>query len=96
MLSKWAKFHSTNRSNVYNSQARRQDFAARGCKNHNGGALFSNTILNACSNRHNSRLQHVNFIHIYLDPQSYTDMNAEPTERRHLLFCNLDKERHKK
>jgi len=23
-------------------------------------------------------LRHVNFIHIYLDPQSYTDMNAEP------------------
>jgi len=40
MLSKWAKFHSTNRSNVYNSQARRQDFAAQGCKNHNGGHFF--------------------------------------------------------
>jgi len=40
-----------------------------------------------------SRLRHVNFILIYLDPESYIDMNAEPAEHRHLLFCNLGKER---
>jgi len=35
MSSKWAKFQPTIRSNVYYSQARRQDFAA-GAKNHKG------------------------------------------------------------
>jgi len=39
MSSKWAKFHPTNRSNVYESQARRQDFAA-GSKNHKGEQIF--------------------------------------------------------
>jgi len=43
-----------------------------------------------------SRSRHVNFIHIYLDPESYTYMNAEPAEHRHLLICNLGKGRHKK
>jgi len=45
-----------------------------------------------------SRLRHVNFIQIYLDPESYrpTYMNPEPAEHRHLLFCNLGKGRHKK
>jgi len=43
-----------------------------------------------------SRLRHVNFIHIHLDPESYTDINAEPAEHRHLLFCNLGKGRDKK
>jgi len=43
-----------------------------------------------------SRLRHVNFIHIYLDPESYTYINAEPAEHCHLLFCNLSKGRHKK
>jgi len=33
---------------------------------------------------------------IYFDPESYTDMNAEPAEHRHLMFCNLDKGRDKK
>jgi len=42
-----------------------------------------------------SRLRHVNFIHIYLDTEIYTDMNAEPAEHRHLLFCNLGWERDK-
>jgi len=32
MSSKWAKFHPTNRSNVYYSQTRRQYFAAEGPK----------------------------------------------------------------
>jgi len=45
MSSKWAKFHTTNRRNVYYSQARRQDFAAGGGINHKGGANFLNTIL---------------------------------------------------
>jgi len=36
-----------------------------------------------------SRLRHVNFIYIYLDPEIYTDMNAEPAEQRHLLFLQL-------
>ena len=43
-----------------------------------------------------SRLRHVNFIHIYLDPESCTDINAEPAEHRDLLFCNLGKKRDKK
>ena len=43
-----------------------------------------------------SRLQHANIIHIYLDPESYAYMNAEPAEHRHLLFCNLGKGRYKK
>jgi len=43
-----------------------------------------------------SRLGHVNFIRIYFDPECYTDMNAEPAEHRHLMFCNLDKGRDKK
>jgi len=48
------------------------------------GQHFLNTILNVCSNRHEkSRLWHLNFIHIYLELESYTDMNAEPTERSH-------------
>jgi len=33
-----------------------------------------------------SRLRHVNFIHIYLDPESYTVMNAEPAEHHDLLL----------
>ena len=32
MLSKWAKFHPTNRSKIYYSQSRRQNFAAGGQK----------------------------------------------------------------
>jgi len=61
------------------------------------GTYFLNTILNVCSNRHEkSRLWHVNFIHINLDPESYTYMNAEPAEHSHLLFCNLGKGRDKK
>jgi len=40
MSSKWAKFHSTYRSNVYNSQARRQDFAAGGMQKSRGGGTF--------------------------------------------------------
>jgi len=36
-------------------------------------------------------LRHVNFIHTYLDPERRTDMNAEPAEHRHLLYCNLGK-----
>jgi len=36
------------------------------------------------------------FIHIYLDSESYADMNVEPAEHRHLLFCNLGKGRNKK
>jgi len=43
-----------------------------------------------------NRLRHVNFIHISLDPEIYTDMNAELTEHSHLLFCNLGKGRDKK
>jgi len=43
-----------------------------------------------------SRLRHVNLFHIYLDPESYTDMSAESAENRHLLICNLGKGRHKK
>jgi len=43
-----------------------------------------------------SRLWHVNFIHIYLDPESLADICAEPNEQRHLLFCNLGKGRDKK
>jgi len=62
-----------------------------------GGACFLNTMLHACSNRHEkSRLRHVNFIHIYLDPESYKVMNAEPAENRDVLFCNLGKGRIKK
>jgi len=39
-----------------------------------GGEHFLNTILYVCSNRHEkSRFRHVNFIHIYLDQESYTD-----------------------
>jgi len=98
MSSKWAKFHPTNRNNVCYSQARRQHFAAGVAQIHKRrGVNFLNTILNVCSNRHEkSRLRYVNFIHIYLDPESYTDMNAEPAEYRHLLLCNLDKGRDKK
>jgi len=33
------------------TQARRQDFAAGGAKNHKGGAHFKNTILDVCSSR---------------------------------------------
>jgi len=56
-----------------------------------------NTVLDVCSNRHEkSCLRYVNFIHIYFDPESYTDMNAEPAEHRHLLFCNLGMRRDKK
>jgi len=33
---------------------------------------------------------------IYFDPESYTDMKAEPAEHRHLMFCKLDKCRDKK
>ena len=77
MSSKWDKFHPTNRSNVYYSQARRQEFAAGGQKSQ-GGAHLKNTILNVCSIRHEkSRSRHVNFIHIYLDPESYADINAQ-------------------
>ena len=36
-------------------------------------------------------LRHANFIHIEFDAESYTDMNAEPAEHRHLLYCNLGK-----
>jgi len=43
-----------------------------------------------------SLLRHANFIHVYLDPENYTDMNVEPAEHRHLLFCNLGKGRQKK
>jgi len=77
MSSKWDKFHPTNRSNVYYSQARRQEFAAGGQKSQ-GGAHLKNTILNVCSIRHEkSRSRHVNFIHIYLDPESYAGINAQ-------------------
>jgi len=88
MSSKWAKFHPTNHINVYYSQARRQDFAAGGEKSQ-GWAYSLHTILTVCSNHlEKSRLQHVNLIHIYPDPESYTDMNAEPAEDRDVLFCN--------
>jgi len=43
-----------------------------------------------------SRLRHANFIHIYLNPESRTDMNAEPAEHCHLLYCNSGKGRDKK
>jgi len=50
-----------------------------------------------CSNRHEkSRFRYINFIHISLAPESYTDMNAELTEHGHLMFCNLGKGRDKK
>jgi len=39
MSSKRAKFHPTNRSNVYYSQARHQDFAAGGGESQ-GGHIF--------------------------------------------------------
>jgi len=66
----------------------------QGAKNHKG-AHFLNTILTVCSKgQEKSRLRHVNFI--YLDPESYTDMNAEPAEHRDLPFCNLGKGRDKK
>jgi len=78
-------------------QARCQDFAARGEQNSQGGGTFLKYMLNVCSNRHEkSCLRHVNFIHIQLDTESSTDMNAEPPEHRHLLFCNLRKGRDKK
>jgi len=32
----------------------------------------------------------------YFFTESYTDMNAEPAEHRHLMFCNLDESRDKK
>jgi len=77
-------------------RGRRQDVAARVAKNHKGGT-FLYAMLDVCSNRHEkSRLQHVNFTHISLDPESYTDMNAEPGEHRRLMFCNLGKGRDKK
>jgi len=94
MSSKWAKVHPTNCNNVYYSQARRQDFAGGGPKI-TRGAHFLNKILTVCSNgQEKSRLRHVNFI--YLDPESYADMNAEPAEHRDLLFCHLGKGRDKK
>ena len=40
MSSKWSKFHPTNRSNVYHSQARRKDFAAAGGQKSQGGDTF--------------------------------------------------------
>jgi len=39
-----------------------------------------------------SRLRHVNLFHIYLDPESYTDMSAESAENRHLLFVTWARE----
>jgi len=38
------------------------------------------------------------YSHLFInfDPESYTDMNVEPAEHRHLMFCNLDKGRDKK
>jgi len=95
MLSKWAKFHPTDRSNVYNSQARRQDFAAEAAKNHKGAHFLIQCWMFAATAT-KSRLRHVNLFHIYLDPESYTDMSAESAENRHLLICNLGKGRHKK
>ena len=78
------------------SQGRRQDVAAGGAKNHKRGT-FLHTMLDVCSNRHEeSRLRHVNFIHIQLDPESYRDMNTETADHRHLMFCNLGKGRDKK
>ena len=83
MSSTWAKFLPTNPSNIYYSQAHRQDFAA-------GGGTFLNTILNACSNSHEkSCLRRVNLIHIYLDPECYIDMNAEQAEHCDLLLLQL-------
>jgi len=79
---------------VGNSRGR-QDVAAGGAKNNEGG-IFLNTMMDVCSNRHEkSRLRHVNFIHIQLDPESYADMNAEAAEHHHLMFCNLGKGRDK-
>jgi len=81
---------------VWLEQGRRQDVAAGGAKNTRGNT-FLNTMLDVCSNRHEkSNLRYVNFIHILLDPESYTDMNAKPAEHRHLIFCNLGKLKDKK
>jgi len=78
------------------TQGRRQDVAAGGTKNYKGGT-FLNTMLDACSNRHEKVACKVySHLFVYFDPESYTDMNAEPAEHRRLMFCNLDKCRDKK
>jgi len=68
-------------------QTRRQDFATGGPKVTRGEEHFFNRMLDVCSNRYaKSRLQHVNFNCILLDPENYSDMKAEPTEHCHLLL----------
>jgi len=48
---------------------------SRGCQKSQGGGTFLNTLLNACSNRHEkSRWRYVNFIHFKLDKESYADI----------------------
>jgi len=39
-----------------------------------------------------SRLRHVNVIQIYLDPQSYTDMNGEPPSAVICFFATWARE----
>ena len=61
MSSKWAKFHPVNRSIVYNSQARRQDFAAGGgVQKSQGGHIFKMQYWMYAATARKSRLRHVN------------------------------------
>jgi len=96
MSSKRAKFHPTNRGYVYYSQARRQDFAAGGAENHKGSTFLKHNIGCMQQPLRKKSLATCKLYSHLTRPKSCTDMNAEPAERRHLLFCILGKRRDRK
>ena len=95
MSSKSAKFHPTNRSSVYYSQARRQ-YSSVGGQKSQGGTFFKYNIECMQQPPRKKSLRHLSIIHIYFDSESYTDMNSKPAEHRHLHFCKLGKGKDKK